>query len=120
MEEAGFTELDPSGLRAASDYVFYNTSTWTLKKLYDAATNNQKILMENVIDYLNGFSPNVKEIVEKFKLKSQIRHMADKDVLLPVLEKFTSPTINLTRNRQGRPGWIRIARIVQPWNGICI
>jgi type I restriction enzyme M protein len=96
VEEAGFTELDPSGLRAASGYVFYNTSPWTLKKLHDTATNNQKILMENFIDYLNGFSPNVKEIIEKFKLISQIRHMADKDVLLPVLEKFTSPYINLT------------------------
>jgi type I restriction enzyme M protein len=40
-------------------------------------------------DCLNGFSSNVK-IIEKFKLKSQIRHMASKDVLLDVLEKFTS------------------------------
>src|SRR5690606_9473246 len=44
----------------------------------------------------NGFSPNVKEIIEKFNLKSQIPHMASKDVLLDVLEKFTSPHINLT------------------------
>jgi hypothetical protein len=39
---------------------------------------------------------NLKEIIEKFKLKSQIRHMASKDVLLDVLEKFTSRYINLT------------------------
>jgi type I restriction enzyme M protein len=95
-DEAGFTEWDETGLRDASGYVFYNTSEWTLQRLYDTATNSQQILQANFEDYLNGFSPNVKEIIEKFKLKSQIRHMASKDVLLDVLEKFTSPYINLT------------------------
>lgn len=95
-DEAGFTEWDETGLRDASGYVFYNTSEWTLQRLYDTATNSQQILLANFEDYLNGFSPNVKEIIDKFKLKSQIRHMADKDVLLDVLEKFTSPYINLT------------------------
>ncbi|MDX2248975.1 MAG: class I SAM-dependent DNA methyltransferase [Bacteroidia bacterium] len=95
-EEAGFTEWDETGLRDASGYVFYNTSTWTLQRLYDTATNSQQILQANFEEYLNGFSPNVKEIIEKFNLKSQIRHMASKDVLLDVLEKFTSPYINLT------------------------
>lgn len=95
-DEAGFTEWDESGLKDASGYVFYNTSKWTLQQLHDTATNSQQILQANFEDYLNGFSPNVKEIIEKFKLKSQIRHMANKDVLLDVLEKFTSPHINLT------------------------
>lgn len=95
-DEAGFTEWDETGLRDASGYVFYNTSEWTLQRLYDTATNSQQILQANFEDYLNGFSPNVKEIIDKFKLKSQIRHMAAKDVLLDVLEKFTSSYINLT------------------------
>ncbi len=95
-EEAGFTEWDETGLKDASGYVFYNTSEWTLQRLYDTATNSQQILQANFEDYLNGFSPNVKETIDKFKLKSQIRHMASKDVLLDVLEKFTSPHINLT------------------------
>ncbi|MBM3454553.1 MAG: SAM-dependent DNA methyltransferase [Bacteroidetes bacterium] len=95
-DEAGFTEWDETGLRDASGYVFYNTSEWTLQRLYDTATNSQQILHANFEDYLNGFSPNVKEIIEKFKLKSQIRHMASKDVLFDVLDKFTSPYINLT------------------------
>jgi type I restriction enzyme M protein len=95
-DEAGFTEWDETGLKDASGYVFYNTSEWTLQRLFDTATNSQQILQANFEDYLNGFSPNVKEIIDKFKLKSQIRHMAAKDVLLDVLEKFTSPHINLT------------------------
>ena len=95
-DEAGFTEWDENGLRTASGYVFYNTSDWTLQRLHDTATNSQQLLQANFEDYLNGFSSNVKEIIEKFKLKSQIRHMASKDVLLDVLEKFTSPDVNLT------------------------
>ena len=66
------------------------------QKIYDTATNSQQILLANFEDYLNGFSANVKEIIEKFKLRSQAQHMAAKDVLLNVLEKFTSPYINLT------------------------
>jgi type I restriction enzyme M protein len=95
-DEAGFTDWDEAGLKDASGYVFFNTSEWTLQRLHDTATNSQQILQANFEDYLNGFSPNVKEIIDKFKLKSQIRHMAAKDVLLDVLEKFTSPYINLT------------------------
>jgi type I restriction enzyme M protein len=102
-DEAKFTEWDDSGLRQASGYVFYNTSEWTLQRLHDTATNNQQILLANFEDYLKGFSGNVKEIIEKFKLGSQIRHMASKDVLLNVLEKFTSPYINLTPFQKNDP-----------------
>jgi len=90
------TQLEAFPLTKASGYVFYNTSKWTLKQLHDTATNNQQILLANVEEYLNGFSSNVKEIIDKFNLRAQVRHMASKDVLLDVLEKFTSPYINLT------------------------
>ncbi len=102
-EEVQLTELEENGLRQASGYVFYNISEWTLQRLYDTATNSQQILQANFEDYLMGFSANVKEIIEKFKLKSQIRHMANKDVLLSVLEKFTSPYINLTPVEKNDP-----------------
>lgn len=97
-DDLGVTDIEDMdmGLRDSSGYVFYNTSKWTLQKLYDTATNSSQILEANFTEYLNGFSSNVTEIVDKFKLKSQIKHMADKDVLLDVLEKFTSSYINLT------------------------
>ncbi len=95
-EDAGQIELDPDGLRHASKYVFYNTSPWTMEKLKGTATNSQQKLVANFEEYLLGFSANVQEIIEKFNLRAQIRHMAAKDVLLDVLEKFTSPYINLT------------------------
>lgn len=108
-DEAKFTEWDENGLRQASGYVFYNISQWTLQRLHDTATNNQQILQANVEDYLNGFSNNVKEIIEKFKLKAQVRHMASKDVLLNVLEKFTSPYINLTPFEKNDPDGRKLA-----------
>ncbi|WP_134089804.1 class I SAM-dependent DNA methyltransferase [Olivibacter sp. XZL3] len=95
-EDLEEVELSPDGLRAASGYVFYNTSPWTMEKLKGTATNSQQKLVANFEEYLNGFSANVQEIIDKFNLRAQIRHMANKDVLLDVLEKFTSPYINLT------------------------
>lgn len=97
-EDLGVTDIADMdmGFRDASGYVFYNTSKWTLQKLYDTATNSQQMLESNFTEYLNGFSKNVQEIIEKFELKSKIAHMTKKDVLLDVLEKFTSSYINLT------------------------
>lgn len=95
-EEMKATELDDAPLIEASGYVFYNTSKWTLKQLHATATNNQQILLANVEEYLGGFSDNVKEIIARFKLLEQMRHMANKQVLHDVLEKFISPYINLT------------------------
>lgn len=95
-EDLKEVELSPDGLRDASGYVFYNTSPWTMEKLKGTATNSQQKLVANFEEYLKGFSANVQEIIDKFNLHAQIRHMANKDVLLDVLEKFTSPYINLT------------------------
>lgn len=106
--DMGLTELDDNGLKEASGYVFYNTSKWTLTQLLKTATNNQQILLANVEDYLNGYSTNVKEIIDKFNLKTQVRHMAGKDVLLGVLEKFTSPYINLTPYEKEDPDGNRL------------
>ena len=95
-EEAGFTDLDPDGLRDASGYVFYNTSDFTLKQLVSTATNNRQILEANFKAYLDGFSDNVKEIIDRFDLRSQISQMVEADILLDVLEKFVSERINLS------------------------
>ncbi|WP_417535119.1 type I restriction-modification system subunit M [Methylophaga sp.] len=102
-EDMNATELDDEPLKAASGQVFYNVSKWTLKSLFSTATNNQQILLANFEEYLNGFSDNVKEIIERFELLSKIRHMAGKDVLLDVLEKFVSPHVNLTPNQVEDP-----------------
>jgi len=103
QEDMGETELDESPLMKKSGYVFYNISKWTLKRIHQTATNNRQILVANVEEYLNGFSDNVKEIIECFDLKNQINKMANNDVLLDVLEKFVSPLINLTPHEEVDP-----------------
>ena len=100
-EDAEMADLDPHGLREASGYVFYNTSKFTLKSLL----GNPSQLEANLKNYLDGFSDNVKEIVDKFDLRNQIRKMAQSDVLHDVIEKFVSEEINLSPDeRKGLDG----------------
>lgn len=93
-QEAKLPLLDPDGLRHASGQVFYNTSKFTLKTLL----GNPSQLVANLTHYLDGFSDNVREIIEKFDLANQIRKMAEANALFGVIEKFVSPEINLSPN----------------------
>lgn len=106
--EMELTEFDDVALKEASGYVFYNTSKWTLRSLYTAASNNPEILLANFEEYLDGFSANVKEIIQCFNLFAQIRHMSHKNVLLDVVEKFLSPYINLTPESAVDPDGYRL------------
>jgi type I restriction enzyme M protein len=73
---------------------FCNSSPFTLKDLKSRAKQQQ--LKSDFIAYLDGFSPNVQEILEKFKFRNQIDTMIDADILGAVIEKFVSPKINLS------------------------
>ena len=64
-------------LRKASGYDFYNTSKYTFERLMDDPDH----IEENFRDYLNGFSSNVQDILEKFKFDSHITTMANKGIL---------------------------------------
>lgn len=90
-EEVGLTELDPNALQDVTGYVFYNTSEFTLKSML----GNPSQIEANFKNYLDGFSDNVKEIIDKFYLRAQIRKMVDANVLHDVIEKYTSNEINL-------------------------
>ncbi len=97
----GMADPDPAALRDASGYVFYNTSRFTLRSLL----GNPSQLEANLKNYLDGFSGNVKEIVEKFDVRNQVRKMAQSDVLHDVIEKFVSEEINLgPEDRKGPDG----------------
>lgn len=73
---------------------FCNSSPFTLKDLKSRA--KQQHLKADFITYLDGFSPNVQEILEKFRFRNQIDTMVEADILGAVIEKFVSPTINLS------------------------
>ena len=78
-------------LRKVSGYEFYNTSKYTFEKLLDDPDN----IEENFHDYLNGFSENVRDIIEKFKFDGHIDTMAKKGILYIVIKEFTSTRANL-------------------------
>ena len=78
-------------LRKASGKAFYNTSKYTFEKLLADPDN----IEANFRDYLNGFSENVQDIIEKFKFDAHITTMANKGILYIVLKEFTSPRANL-------------------------
>ena len=90
-------------LDTATGLPFYNTSNFCLKDLkYE--TNRQN-LKKNFEEYLNGFSENVKEILQKFDFNNQLTKMTDAGILGSVIEKFTSSELNLSpydeRNSNG-------------------
>lgn len=75
---------------------FYNTSKWTLNRIKAQATDNNKILYSNFMEYLNGYSDNVKDVLNNFDYYQKAMRLADNDRLLAVIEKITDPHINLT------------------------
>lgn len=80
--------------KAAGGLEFYNTSKYTFERLLDDPDN----IEDNFRDYLNGFSENVRGIIEKFKFDSHITTMANKGILYIVIKEFTSPKANLHPN----------------------
>ena len=76
---------------ATGGLAFYNTSKFTFERLLDDPDN----IEENFRDYLNGFSDNVQDIIEKFKFDGHITTMANKGILYIVIKEFTSPKANL-------------------------
>lgn len=77
--------------KATGGLDFYNTSKFTFERLLDDPDN----IEANFRDYLNGFSENVQDIIEKFKFDSHITTMANKGILYIVIKEFTSPKANL-------------------------
>ena len=78
-------------LRKASGHDFYNTSKYDFDKLLDDPDN----IEANFRDYLNGFSENIQDIIEKFKFDGHITTMANKGILYIVIKEFTSPRAKL-------------------------
>jgi type I restriction enzyme M protein len=83
-----------AALRQAAGQAFYNISPFTLRDLQSRARHHQ--LRADFKAYLDGFSPNVQEILEKFKFRNQIPTLVDADVLGFLIEKFLDPSINLS------------------------
>ena len=84
-----------SGLLTSKDHgsglEFYNTSPYTMKMLLDDPKN----IDSNFLDYLNGFSENVQDIIQKFKFRNQLEIFETTEITFSLLEKFCSPKVEL-------------------------
>ena len=93
LDDAGITNQDRA-LRQASGEAFYNTSPFRLRDL--ASRGRQQQLRSDFEAYLDSFSPNVQEVLEKFKFRNQIPTLVEADALGFLLEKFLDSSINLS------------------------
>ena len=92
LDKAGVIEQDQA-LRTASGHDFYNTSGFTLRDL--RARGSQQQLRADFEAWLNGFSPNVQDILENFEFRNQVPRLSRADALGTLIEKLTSPDVNL-------------------------
>ena len=95
LDLTGITHQDET-LRQAAGQAFYNTSKFTLRDL--KARANQQQLKADFEAYLDGFSPNVQDILENFEFRNQIPRLSKADALGTLIEKLLSPDINLSPN----------------------
>ena len=93
LDAAGVVEQD-AALRQAAGQAFYNTSKFTLRDL--RARANRQQLTADFEAYLDGFSPNVQDILENFEFRNQIPRLSRADALGSLIEKLTSSDVNLS------------------------
>src|SRR5713226_8328187 len=93
LDKAGIVHQDQA-LRQAAGQAFYNTSKFTLRDLRSRASQQQ--LRADFEAYLDGFSPNVQEILDNFEFRNQIPRLSKADALGTLIAKMLDPAINLS------------------------
>jgi type I restriction enzyme M protein len=93
LDRADITNQDQA-LRQAAEQAFYNTSKFTLRDLKSRSSQQQ--LKADFEAYLDGFSPNVQDILDNFEFRNQIPRLSKADALGKLIEKFLDPSINLS------------------------
>jgi len=78
-----------------SGLAFYNTSQYTMKKLLADPRN----IDANFLDYLNGFSENVQDIISKFKFRNQLERFEETGITFSLIEKFCNPKVELSPDK---------------------
>lgn len=95
-ENGGLEGLDEGILTDITGLTYFNSSKWTLNRLKSQATDDNNILYDNFVEYLNGYSENVRDVLRNFEYYNKARKLADNDRLLSMIERITDPRINLT------------------------
>ncbi len=98
LDREGITNQDDA-LRAAAGQAYYNTSPFLLRDLKSRAT--QQKLKDDFEAYLDGFSPNVQDILTNFEFRNQIPRLSKADALGQLIEKFLEKDVNLSPGAVG-------------------
>jgi type I restriction enzyme M protein len=93
LDKARITE-QRAALCDAAGQAFYNTSKFTLRDLKSRGSQQQ--LLADFQDYLDGFSPNVQDILENFKFRNQLSTLSKADAIGTLINKFLDPEIDLS------------------------
>jgi type I restriction enzyme M protein len=83
LSSKGLKDLDAQ-LRKASGFAFYNTSRYDFERLCGDAPH----LAANLRNYIAGFSPNMREVVERFDLDNTISKLDEAGLIFKVVERF--------------------------------
>ncbi len=89
------TDFDPA-LMSIAKQAFVNKSDFTLTDL--KSRTNQQQLKKDFINYLDGFSANVQEIINKFHIRNEIDRLSEQDRLGLLIEKFVDPRYNFSNH----------------------
>ncbi len=92
LTRKGLKDLD-APLRRASGYAFYNTSRYDFEKLLADAPN----LAANLRNYIAGFSPNMREVLDRFDFDNTIGKLEEAGLLFQVLERFKNVDLHPDR-----------------------
>lgn len=95
LDDAEVIEQD-AALRQAAGQAFYNTSPFNMRDLRNRASQAQ--LKDDFEAYLDGFSPNVQDILDNFEFRNQVPKLSRADALGGLIEKFVDPLLNLGPN----------------------
>ena len=78
-------------LQGASGLAFYNTSRYDFEKLVADAPH----IAQNLRNYIAGFSPNMREVLEKFDFDNTISKLDEAGLLFKVMQQFGDPKVRL-------------------------
>lgn len=84
--------LRDKNLKKAAGQDFYNTSAFTMEDLVKDADN----IKENMTAYIDGFSPEIVDIMENFEIYNVINDLDKKGLLFQVTERFCKPDVDLS------------------------
>ena len=92
LDNAGIDNQDMA-LRQASGQAFYNASKFKLRDL--KARASRQALKADFEAWLDGFSPNVQEIIDGFEFRNQLQRLSQADALGTLIERYLDPRVNL-------------------------